>query len=106
MDQKSIILSFLLTYVVIHFWVPTKKRENTKKYIKKYSKEIKKIIGVRKGCWNAKKRSKLIEEVQKCKMLKFDSIFLTDESPVDKKKIQVKEEKSKIRCLWTQLNFI
>jgi hypothetical protein len=27
---------------------------------------------------------KLVEEVQKCKRLKFDSIFLTDESPVDK----------------------
>jgi hypothetical protein len=31
-----------------------------------------------------RKRSKLVEEVQKCKRLKFDSIFLTDESPVDK----------------------
>jgi len=30
---------------------------------------------------------------------------LTDESPVDKK-IQFEKEKSKIRCLWTQLNFI
>jgi hypothetical protein len=28
--------------------------------------------------------TKLVEEVQKCKMLKFDSIFLTDESLVDK----------------------
>jgi hypothetical protein len=28
---------------------------------------------VRKGCWNAKKISKLIEEIQKCKRLKFDS---------------------------------
>jgi hypothetical protein len=27
---------------------------------------------------------KLVENVQKCKILKFDSIFLTDESPVDK----------------------
>jgi hypothetical protein len=26
----------------------------------------------------------LVEEVQKYKMLKFDNIFLTDESPVDK----------------------
>jgi hypothetical protein len=26
----------------------------------------------------------LVEEVQKCKMLKFDSLLLTDESPVDK----------------------
>jgi len=42
------------------------------------------IIGARKGCWNTEKRSKLIEDVQKCKMLKFDSIFLTGESHVDK----------------------
>jgi hypothetical protein len=31
-----------------------------------------------------KKRPKLVEEVQKCKRLKFDSIFLTSESPIDK----------------------
>jgi len=31
-----------------------------------------------------RKRSKLVEEVQKCKRLKFGNIFLTDESPVDK----------------------
>jgi hypothetical protein len=43
-----------------------------------------KIIGARKGCWNAEKKPKLIEDVQKCKMLKFDSIFLTGESHVDK----------------------
>jgi hypothetical protein len=30
-------------------------------------------------------RPKLVEEVQKCKRLKFDSIFLKDESPVNKK---------------------
>jgi hypothetical protein len=30
---------------------------------------------------------------------------LTNESPVDKKKFN-EEEKSEIRCLWTQLNFI
>jgi hypothetical protein len=29
--------------------------------------------------------TKLVEEVQKYKMLKFDNIFLIDESPVDKK---------------------
>ena len=36
--------------------------------------------------------------------MKFDSIFVTDKSPVDKKNSILK--KSKIRCLWTQLNFI
>jgi hypothetical protein len=30
-------------------------RKYKKIYIKKYSKEIQKIIGARKGCWNAKK---------------------------------------------------
>jgi len=63
-----------------------KKWENTKNiYIKKqYSEESQKIIGARKGCWNAEKMPKLVEEVQKCKMLEFDSIFLTGESLVDK----------------------
>jgi hypothetical protein len=73
--------------VVTYFWVPIKKNENKKIqkiYKKKYSKEIQKVIRARKGCWNAEKMTKLVEEVQKCKMLKFDSIFLTDESLVDK----------------------
>jgi hypothetical protein len=38
--------------------------------------------------------------------LKFDNILLADESLVDKKKNQFEKEISKIRCLWTQLNFI
>jgi hypothetical protein len=46
----------------------------------KIQKNIKKIIGARKGCWNAEKTPKLVEEIQKYKRLKFDS-----ESPVDKK---------------------
>jgi ABC-type Fe3+ transport system substrate-binding protein len=75
--------------VVTYFWVPTKqnkrwKSENTKNISKTYSKEIQKIIGARKRCWNIEKMIKLVENVQKCKILKFDSIFLTDESPVDK----------------------
>ena len=53
-------------------------------YIYIYSEEIQKIIGARKGCWNTEKMPKLVEEVQKCKRLKFDTIFLTGESPVDK----------------------
>jgi hypothetical protein len=71
------------SFVVTHFWVPTKKIRKYKIYIyisKKYSEEIQKIIGARKGCWNAEKIPKLVEEIQKCKRLKFDS-----ESPVDKK---------------------
>jgi len=63
------------------FGLPQKEKE----YIYIYSEEIQKIIRVRKGCWNAEKKSKLIEEVQKYKRLKFDSIFLIDESSVNKK---------------------
>jgi len=55
-----------------------------KKIYKKYSKEILKIIGARKELECYKKRTKLVEKVQKCKMLKFNSIFFTDKSPVDK----------------------
>jgi hypothetical protein len=54
-----------------------------KTYIKKIFGRNPKIIGARKGCWNAEKISKLVEEVQKCKRLKFDSIVFTDKSPVD-----------------------
>ena len=50
-------------------------------------------------------RSKIGWGGSKIKILKFDGILLTDESPVDKE-IWFKKEKSKIRCLWTQLNFI
>ena len=63
--------------VVTHFWVPTKQNE---KISKKYSEEIQKITGARKGCWNAEKMPKLVEEIQKYKRLKFDN-----ENPADKK---------------------
>ena len=49
-----------------------------KKISKKYSEEIQKITGARKGCWNAEKMPKLVEEIQKCKRLKFDSENLAD----------------------------
>jgi hypothetical protein len=38
-------------------------------------------------------------------MLKFDNIVFTNESHVDKENSSW-EKKSKIKCLWTQLNFI
>jgi hypothetical protein len=41
--------------VVTHFWVPTKNEKIQKKIYQKILKEIQKIIGARKGCWNAKK---------------------------------------------------
>ena len=67
-----------MVLVVIHFWVPKKKRENTK-YI--YQKQI---FGRNPKNNRSEKRMlecrpKLVEEIQKCKRLKFDS-----ESPVDK----------------------
>jgi hypothetical protein len=40
--------------------------------IKKYKN---KIIGARKRCWNAEKRPKLVEEVQKCKRLNLTIYF-------------------------------
>jgi hypothetical protein len=42
-----------------------------------------------------KKKPKFVEEVQKCKRLKFDSISLTDESPVDKENSILKKIYSK-----------
>jgi len=57
-----------------------KKEEKIQKiyiYIK-YSKEIQKIIEARKGCCNVEKIPKLVEEIQKCKRLKFDSENLVD----------------------------
>jgi len=70
-----------------HFWIPKKNKKIQKHVSKKYiySKENKKIIEARKGCRNAKKKPKLVEEVQNYKRLKFDSIFLVGENPVDKK---------------------
>jgi hypothetical protein len=49
------LLLILVLIVVTYFSVTKKKLENINIYIK-YSKEIQKIIGVRKGCWNAEKR--------------------------------------------------
>jgi len=78
--------------IVTHFWVPTKQKNENEKiqkniYKKNIRKKFKKIIGARKGCWNDEKRIKLVEEVQKCKRLKFDIIFLTGKSPVDKENL-------------------
>jgi len=67
-------------------------QKNVSKNIRKKSK---KIIGAIKGCWNDEKRPKFVEEVQKCKMLKFDSISLTDESPVNKENSILKKIYSK-----------
>jgi len=70
----------------IYFWISTQKNTKIQKiYIIKYSKEIqKKIIRAKKGCWNAHKITRN---------------WLT-------RKIQFEKKKFKIKCLWTQLNFI
>jgi hypothetical protein len=60
----------------------------------------------KKGCQDAKKWSKIGWEGLKIQRLKFDSILLTGESHVDKKNSIWEKKRSKIRCLWTQLNFI
>lgn len=39
-------------------------------------------------------------------MLKFDSMLLINESSVDNKNSILKKTIFKIKCLWTQLNFI
>jgi hypothetical protein len=72
---------------------------------KKYSKEIQEIIG-EKNAGMPKNGQKLVKEVQKCKRLKFDSVSFTDESPVDKDNSIFEKNIFKIRCLWTQLDFI
>ena len=41
----------------------------------------------------------LVDDVQKYKMLKFDSLSLTDESHVDKENSILKKNIFKIRCL-------
>jgi len=56
---------------------------------------MQKIIGARKGCWNAENGQKVVEEVKKCKRLKFDSISLIDEGTVDKKKFNLKKKSLK-----------
>jgi len=53
-----------------------------------------------------RKKAKIGWGGSKIQELKFDSIFLTGESPVDKENSILEEEKSKIRCLWAQLIFI
>jgi hypothetical protein len=55
-----------------------------KKYISKNIWKKSKNNRSEKRMLECRKRPKLVEEVQKCKRLKFGSIFFTDESPVDK----------------------
>jgi len=59
--------AFLHGDICCYLFLGSYKKKYKKIYIKKYSEEIQKIIGARKGCWNAEKRSKLVKEVQKYK---------------------------------------
>jgi hypothetical protein len=74
--QWTLTISVSIGVVVTHFWIPTKKKkkwkwENTKKYIKKIFERNPKIIGVRKGCWNAEKRIEIDWGDSKIQELKF-----------------------------------
>jgi hypothetical protein len=66
------------------FGFPKKMRKYKKIYIKKIFGRNPKNNRSEKRMLECRKKAKLVEEVQKCKRLKFDSIFLTGESPVDK----------------------
>jgi len=64
------------------------------------------IIGVRKGCWNAHKMARnWLRRLKKYKNWNLIVYFWLMRAMLTKK-IQVEEEKSKIKSLWTQLNFI
>jgi len=50
------------------FGFPQNKMRKYKKiYIKKYSKEIQKIIGARKGCWNTEKGQNWLKRFKNAK---------------------------------------
>jgi hypothetical protein len=66
-----------ITTIVTQFWVHIKMRKYKKIYIKRNPNNNR---SEKKDCWNTEKMPKLVEEIQKCKRLKFDS-----ESPVDEK---------------------
>jgi hypothetical protein len=66
------------------------------RYIYIYSEGIQKIKGVRKGFWNAHKWLEIGWGGSKIQELKFDSIFLTDKSLVNKENSIFEEDKSKL----------
>jgi len=70
--------------VVTHFLVSKKNEKIQKIYIKKIFGRNPKNNRSEKRMLECRKKTKLVEEVQKCKTLKFDIICLTGESPVDK----------------------
>jgi len=76
---------FCVSSVVTHFWIPTQKIKKYKKYIsKKYSEEIKKKYEWEKDVGTPIKWLEIGWGGSKIQKLKFNSIFLTGESPVDK----------------------
>ena len=75
---------FIMRNVVTHFWIPAQKRRKYKKIKNICSKKPKKYITVKQGCQSAQIWLKLGWGGSKIQRLKFDSILLTDESPVDK----------------------
>jgi hypothetical protein len=75
----SVFAFYLLLSVVTYFWVHIKIRKYKKKYIKRNPNNNR---SEKKDYWNAERMPKLVEEIQKCKRLKFDS-----ESHVDEKNL-------------------
>jgi hypothetical protein len=70
--------------LLLIFGFPTKNEKNTKKYILKNIFGRNKKNRSEKRMVECQKRPQLVEEVQECKRLKFDSLSLTEESPIDK----------------------
>jgi hypothetical protein len=86
-------------YLLLSIFGFPKKWENTKNiYKKKYSEEIQKIIRAKKGCWSADQNL-----LRRFKNAKDWNLIVR---ALSTRKIQFEKEKSKIRCLWTQLNLI
>jgi hypothetical protein len=56
---------------VTHFWVPWNQKNENKKMQKNIFKRNAKIIGMRKGCWNAEKRIEIDWGDSKIQELKF-----------------------------------
>jgi len=66
------------------FGFPQNKMRKYKKIYQKIFRRNPKNNRSEKRMLEYRERLKLVEEVQKCKRLKFDNIFLNDKSPVDK----------------------
>jgi len=93
--------------VIIHFWIPTKKKYTKSKKIYIFKRKQKNNSSENRMLKHPKNSQSWLRKLKNLKKkLKFDNIFLTNKGLIDKKKIQFEKEKSKIRCLRNQLDFI